>query len=89
MSRLQSQEMNLRLVDTLNSWDPFQIGAGSYDTEIADILQAVHDLNDAEQLSRKIQAIFEFSFEEVLPLKHCYTMAVQLLSIKNDSSCSI
>lgn len=89
MSKLQSQEMNLMLVDTLNEWDPFQIGAGNYDPEIADIIQAVHDLDDVSMLAEKIQNIFEFAFEEIIPLQTCYTKAMQLINIKNSSSCSI
>lgn len=89
MSILQSQEMNLMLVDTLNEWDPFQIGAGSYAPEIADIIQAVHDLDDAEKLARKIQNIFEFSFEEIIPLHTCHMKAMQLISIRDRSSCSL
>lgn len=81
--------MNLMLVDTLNEWDPFQIGAGNYDPEISDIIQAVHDLDDASMLAKKIQDIFEFSFEEIIPLYTCHFKAIQLLSVKNRSSCSI
>ncbi|KAB2334702.1 DUF1871 family protein [Cytobacillus depressus] len=86
---MQVQQINLQLVDTINEWDPFQIGAGNYDTEIADIVQAVHDLYDQNKLARKIQAIFEFSFEKLIPLTECKEVAGRLLAIKDGGACSI
>lgn len=86
---MQIQQLNIQLVNTINEWDPFRIGAGNYETEIADIVQAVHDLEDPNKLARKIQAIFEFSFEKLLPLEECKEVAVHLLAIKNDGVCSL
>lgn len=86
---MQVQKMNLRLVDVLNEWDPFACGAGGYEPEIADVVQAVHDINDAEKLARRIQSIYEFSFEQIIPLAGCLKMAKTLLLIKNQDSCTI
>ncbi|MDQ0270896.1 DUF1871 family protein [Cytobacillus purgationiresistens] len=86
---MDTQQTNLMLVDTLNEWDPFDIGGGNYDTEIADTIQFLHDLDDADKLSRKIQSIYEFSFEEMIPLQQCKLIANRLLLIKNNSSCSL
>ncbi|QED49139.1 DUF1871 family protein [Cytobacillus dafuensis] len=86
---MQIQELNLQLVDLLNEWDPFGIGAGNYDTEIADIVQAVHDLDDEKNLARKIQAIFEFSFEKLLHLNQCKEIAAKLLAIKDGGACTL
>lgn len=86
---MQFQQLNIQLVDTINEWDPFQIGEGNYDTEIADIVQAVHDLDDPNKLARKIQAIFEFSFEKLLPLAECKEVAVTLLAIKDGGTCAL
>ncbi|MBD8070501.1 DUF1871 family protein [Bacillus sp. PS06] len=81
--------MNIRLMEQLYNWDPLGYGPGSYETEIVDVLQAVHVLNDVSKLARKIQAIYEFSFEEVIPLKTCEKKANELLLIKNSSTCEI
>lgn len=89
VKKMNNQEMNLELVRLLNKWDPFQIGEGNYDTEIADCIQVIHDLDNAEELAMKIQAIYEFSFEEYIPVEKCLTVARQLLSIKDSGSCSI
>ncbi|MEW8987965.1 MAG: DUF1871 family protein, partial [Bacillus sp. (in: firmicutes)] len=42
-----------------------------------------------KELARKIQSIYEFSFEEIIPLSECTIMAEELLAIKNESSCSL
>lgn len=80
---------NLLFVDLLNEWDPFQLKNGNYDTEISDTIQAVHELNDSEELAKRIQSIYEFSFEQTIPLEQCLTIAKKLLMIKEEESCSI
>lgn len=85
---MDTQHTNLMLVDLLNEWDPFKIGDGNYDTEIADTLQSVQDLDEADKLARRIQSIYEFSFEEIIPLQKCSKIAEQLLIIKNNRSCT-
>lgn len=82
-------KMNLSLLEILHDWDPLGYGEGSYDTEIADTIQAVHVIENEEKLARKIQSIYEFSFEEIIPLEECKKMAKKLLVIKNESSCSL
>jgi len=41
------------------------------------------------KLAGKIQEIYEFSFEELIPLEKCQQIARELLAIKNEGSCSI
>ncbi|KAF0817198.1 MULTISPECIES: DUF1871 family protein [unclassified Cytobacillus] len=86
---MEMQQTNLLLVYTLDQWDPFGVGPGNYVTEIADTIQAVHDLDDQMELARRIQAIYEFSFEEVIPLDNCKEISVRLLEIKNNGSCAM
>lgn len=86
---MQLQQINLQLVDVLNEWDPFEIGGGNYDTEIADTIQVVHTLDEKEKLARKIQAIYEFSFEKIIPLENCLLIAGKLLAIKDSGTCAI
>lgn len=80
---------NLQYVDILNEWDPFDLKNGSYETEIADIIQAVHELNNPTKLAERIQSIYEFSFEKVIPIEACLQMAEGLLIIKANQACSI
>ncbi|MDQ0216502.1 hypothetical protein J2S13_002962 [Oikeobacillus pervagus] len=82
-------QLNLRLKDLLQNWDPFHMGTDFYDTEIADCIQAVHQFDDANSLAKKIQKIYEFSFEEKIALAECLNISWKLLQIKNDSSCEL
>lgn len=86
---MNSQEMNVEFVRLLNEWDPFSIGEGNYDTEIADSLQALHDLDKEEDLANAIQAIYEFSFEEVIPLENCLAISIMLMTVKRSGSCTL
>ncbi|EKN69453.1 hypothetical protein BABA_10346 [Neobacillus bataviensis LMG 21833] len=82
-------QTNLQFVDVLNEWDPFHLKNGDYDTEIADTIQAVHELNDPSKLAKRIQAIYEFSFEKIIPMNSCLKVAEELLMIKENESCSL
>ncbi|KKI89959.1 hypothetical protein WQ54_22730 [Bacillus sp. SA1-12] len=86
---MEAQQTNLQLMELLLQWDPLGYGEGSYETEVVDVLQAVHLYDDIMLLARKIQAIYEFSFEEIIPLQKCESFAKQLLLIKNNSSCEL
>jgi hypothetical protein len=53
-------------------------------------VQAVHELDDIKDLAKRIQEIYEFSFEEFIPFSKCKEKALELLVIKNEEdSCSI
>jgi hypothetical protein len=86
---MENQEMHIRMVLALNEWDPFELGFGNYEPEIADVVQAAHTANDAQTLAFKIQQVYEFSFEQTLPIEKCIDIATQLLMIKNVGSCSL
>jgi hypothetical protein len=89
VTKLEVQEMHIRIVIALNEWDPFKLGFGQYETEIADVVQAVHTSDNEEKLATKIQDIYEFSFEEIIPIDECRKIANQLLQIKHAGSCSL
>jgi hypothetical protein len=84
---MDMQHVNLQIMGLLENWDPLGYGIGSYETEAVDVLQAVHQLDDPKKLAGKIQAIYEFSFEQMIPLADCKKMAEQLLLVKNSSTC--
>jgi hypothetical protein len=86
---MEIQEMHIRLVLALNEWDPFNLGFGNYETEIADVVQAVHTSDDEQKLANRIQEIYEFSFEEMIQIERCEKIAKELLVIKNLGSCSL
>ena len=86
---MNSQEMNVAFVRLLNEWDPFSIGEGNYDTEIADSIQALHDLDLEEDLAKAIQGIYEFAFEEVIPIENCLAISKKLIAVKESGTCSL
>jgi len=86
---MENQQANLQIMIMLQEWDPLGYGVGSYETEAVDVLQAAHQFDNPGKLARKIQSIFEFSFEEVIPLKECEDMAVKLLSVLNNATCEL
>lgn len=83
------KEINENIMSYLSQWDPLGYGKGSYETEVVDVLQAVHELNEVRQLAKRIQFIYEFSFEEMIPIDSCRSIAGKLLRIKEQQSCSI
>ncbi|MBM7648497.1 hypothetical protein JOC78_001443 [Bacillus ectoiniformans] len=85
----QTIKLNIELGEVIRQWDPFHAGADFYDTEAADVIQAVHQLDDEHELGKKIKDIYEFSFEESLDLVHCIDLAKKLLEIKNRSACEL
>lgn len=82
-------QTNLQFVDLLNHWDPFHLENGDYDTEIADTIQAVYELDDPKMLAGRIQAIYKFSFEKLIPMEDCLRVSKDLLVIKANQSCSL
>lgn len=82
--------VNVRLMENLLQWDPLGYGVDAYDTECVDVVQAVHELDEIDQLAKKIQDIYEFSFEQFIPISKCKDKAKELMMIKNEEdSCSL
>jgi len=83
------KEANLQMLELLYEWDPLGYGKGAYETEIVDVVAAVHRIDDLLNLAKEIQGIYEFSFEEMISLEECKKVAQKLLRIKNQISCDI
>ncbi|WP_453994188.1 DUF1871 family protein [Bacillus nitroreducens] len=86
---MENQQANIQMMILLQEWDPLGYGVGSYETEAVDVLQVVHQCDELTKVARKIQSIYEFSFEEIIPLKECENMALKLLTIKNNATCEL
>ncbi|MGJ7911389.1 DUF1871 family protein [Neobacillus sp. LXY-1] len=82
-------QTHLKYAELLTEWDPFPQFNSGYETEIVDVIQAVHELDHSSKLAKRIQEIYDFSFEKILPLENCLKIAEQLMVIKNEESCSI
>ncbi|MBS4173924.1 DUF1871 family protein [Bacillus sp. FJAT-49736] len=82
--------MNWKLRVSLQDWDPFGYGSDAYETEIVDVIQVVHEIgDDVQALAKSIQTIYEFSYEEVIPLDSCMNIANTLISIQQQASCEL
>ncbi|MBM7580514.1 DUF1871 family protein [Jeotgalibacillus terrae] len=80
------REMNLKLVMILQEWDPFNIGEEGYDGEIEVVIKSVHDLHHPSDLAKKIQAIYEESFDQWIPIQECTKVSYKLLAVKMDAT---
>ena len=81
--------MNRKAVWILQEWDPFQFGIDAYETAIADVVTALHDIDHPSELARKIQEIYEHSFEQWIPLEKCVEISYKLIAIKYEMKCII
>ncbi|NSL51664.1 DUF1871 family protein [Calidifontibacillus erzurumensis] len=77
-----SKLLNDKIRETINNWDPLGLGPGAYDVEAIDIIQAVHEIDDCKYLAKRIQFIYEFSFEQSIPLGECQKIAKKMLLLK-------
>ncbi|KIL43640.1 DUF1871 family protein [Jeotgalibacillus campisalis] len=80
-----TKEMNYKLVALLQEWDPFKIGEEEYETEIDDVLQAVDDHHHPSDLAKRIQAIYEYSYKQWIPLQDCTKISYKLLAVKMEA----
>lgn len=86
---MELRDANYEMLALLYKWDPLGYGEEAYETEVFDVIEAVHRLDDVNKLARTIQSIYEFSFEEIIPLSLCVDMAQKLLMIKGRISCDL
>jgi hypothetical protein len=80
--KMETREMNRRAARILEEWDPFAIGTELYGTEIVDVISALQLLDDPSDLAKKIQSVYEFSFEKWIPLERCVEISYKLLALK-------
>ncbi|ANB61376.1 DUF1871 family protein [Anoxybacteroides amylolyticum] len=84
-----NQHLNRSLLAIVQQWNPFGYSIDVYEIEAADVVRAVYEYEDVEKLARKIQAIYEFAFEQKIPLAKCIALAHELLMMKADSECTL
>ncbi|TQR18358.1 DUF1871 family protein [Psychrobacillus vulpis] len=82
-------EMNRKAVWTLQQWDPFELGVDSYDTEAADVVADLQSIDHPSELAKRIQTIYEHSFEQWIPLEKCVEISYKLIALKYEMKCII
>ena len=86
---MENIDMNNKAVWLLAHWDPFKIGENSYDTETADVVAALQEIDDPSALGKVIQQVYELSFEQWIPFEDCVEIARKLIAIKYEAKCII
>jgi hypothetical protein len=61
-------------MDVLNEWDPFKLSI-VIRHEIADTIKRFM-VEQLETLAKRIQSIYEFSFESTIPMEQCLKIAM-------------
>ena len=85
---MENVELNRRAVEVLEQWDPFGIGL-QYDTEAADVVAALQTVKDAQTLAKIIQDVYEYSFEQLIPIDQCQAMAEKLIQVRYSTGCEL
>jgi hypothetical protein len=86
---METIEMNRKAVWTLQEWDPFEIGVDSYDAEVADVVADLQSIDHPSELAKRIQTIYEHSFEQWIPLEKCVEISYKLIALKYEAKCII
>lgn len=82
-------EMNRKAIWTLQEWDPFNLGVDSYETETADVVADLQSIDHPSVLAKRIQEIYEHSFEQWIPLEKCVEVSYKLIALKYEMKCII
>ena len=86
---MENSNLNRKAVQLLATWDPFQLGEESYETETADVVAALQGITETLKLAEIIQNVYEYSFERWIPLEDCLNMAEKLIALRHQASCEI
>ncbi|MFK8795706.1 DUF1871 family protein [Planococcus plakortidis] len=75
--------MDKRALWIMEGWDPFSAGTGgNYKAEATDVIGKLHEIDDPSELAKAIQAIYESSFKQWIPLEKCVEVSYKLLAVK-------
>ncbi|MFC4411346.1 DUF1871 family protein [Chungangia koreensis] len=86
---METIEMNRKAVYLLEEWDPFNVGREGYVTEIADVVAELHQLDHPTDLAKRIQEIYEHSYEIWIPFEKCVQISYKLIAIKYEAKCIV
>ncbi|PUB15805.1 uncharacterized protein DUF1871 [Paenisporosarcina sp. OV554] len=86
---MENIEMNRKSVKLLQMWDPFNMGPDAYDTETADVVAALQGIDHPSELAKRIQEVYEHSYEQWIPLEQCVQIAYKLIAVKYEAKCIV
>lgn len=83
MAEKEKNEVNIALYQLLADWNPMHFEDKTMgDAEVYEMMDAVHQIDDVNELAQKFQSIFQYSFEEKLPIADCLKKANEALSLE-------
>jgi len=86
---MENIEMNRKAVKLLQTWDPFNMGVHAYDTETADVVAALQWIDHPTELAKRIQEVYEHSYEQWIPIEQCVQIAYKLIAVKYEAKCIV
>ncbi|QOV13128.1 DUF1871 family protein [Viridibacillus arvi] len=86
---MENIAMNRKAVHILSEWDPFEIENFTYDTEAAGVVAELQHIDDPTVLGKKIQEIYERTFERWIPIEECIGISYKLLAVKFEAKCIV
>ncbi|MGV3243529.1 DUF1871 family protein [Staphylococcus sp. 11261D007BR] len=82
---MANNDLNIRLYQQLSSWNPMQFDDPSLgDAEVYDMMDAVHQLGEPQEIAKAFQDIFQFSFETSIPYDDCLAQAHQAVQLQTE-----
>lgn len=86
---MENIEMNRKAVRLLQLWDPFKMGIDAYDTETADVVAALQAIDHPTELAKRIQEVYEHSYEQWIPIEQCVQISYKLIAVKYEAKCIV
>jgi hypothetical protein len=86
---MENIEMNRKAVRLLQLWDPFNMGIDAYDTETADVVAALQAIDHPTELAKRIQEVYEHSYEQWIPIEQCVQISYKLIAVKYEAKCIV
>lgn len=89
MESIDLIKMNQKAIHIVQQWNPFNMDDFSYETEAADVVAFLQSIDDPSELGKRIQVIFEHSFEQWIPIEKCVEISYKLLALKFEAKCML
>lgn len=86
---MANHDLNIQLYQYLADWNPMQFDDPTMgDAEVYEMMDAVHQIGEAEAIAQAFQQIFQFAFDETLPFEVCLDKATEAVNLQTECSIS-
>ncbi|GGI38919.1 DUF1871 family protein [Mammaliicoccus stepanovicii] len=81
---MKNNEVNIALYKLLSDWNPMNFDDQSLgDSEVYECMDAVHEIEDVNELAQKFQDIYVFSFDITINKEICMQMAIKATALQS------